>query len=121
MTINDRISELIKLLNIKQKDFANRLNLKPNTLSMIKNNKRNVTERTISDIVREFNVNKEWLVNGTGEVFNSSTNNKNYIDELIKQYNLSPSDKKVLETYINMDENNRNLFYTFIKSINKSL
>ena len=45
MNTNERISVLIETLGIRQKDFADKIHLKPNTLSMIKSNKRNVTER----------------------------------------------------------------------------
>nr|DAY89265.1 MAG TPA: helix-turn-helix domain protein [Caudoviricetes sp.] len=69
MSINDRIGYLIDSLDISQKDFSLRINLKPNTLSMIKSGKRNVTERTITDICREFNVSEEWLRNGKGDPF----------------------------------------------------
>lgn len=116
MNINDRISILIERLNIKQKDFADRINLKSNTLSMIKSNKRSVTERVINDIVREFNVNKEWLINGTGEIFIQKSTD--YIDLLIKEYNLNSKDKEILESYLNMSEENRNLFFNFVQSFN---
>lgn len=117
MTINDRVSQLIEILDIKQKDFADKIQLKSNTLSMIKSNKRNITERTINDIIREFGVNKEWLIDGKGEIFNTNIETQNYIDKLVKQYNLSIKDKEILKAYVNMDEDSRNLFYNFIKSI----
>lgn len=66
MTINERISELIDELNIKQKDFAYKIKLKPNTLSMIRSGKRAVTDRVISDICREFNISEVWLREGLG-------------------------------------------------------
>lgn len=113
-TVNDRISILIDALGIKQKDFAQRINLKPNTLSMIKNKKRNVTDRVLDDICREFNVSKKWLISGEGEMYNKRT--EDFIDRLIKQYQLTPKDRQILESYVTMPEESRALFYNFIKA-----
>ena len=38
-------------------------------ISKIENNERNLTDQMIISICREFNVRKEWLVDGTGEMF----------------------------------------------------
>jgi len=116
LTVNDRITKLIEILAIKNKDFAERINVKPNTLSVIRMNQRNVTERMANDICREFGVNESWLLNGDGDVFKSDSTN--YIGELVKHYHLNEKDRMILETYVNMDEQNRDLFYRFIKSMN---
>lgn len=116
MNINTRISELIEILKIKQKDFAERINLKSNTLSMIKSNKRNVTERVINDIVREFDVNEQWLLTGEGNVFND--NKDDGIEQVVNFYKLSKKDEQILQYYVKLDSQNREIFYTFIRAMN---
>ena len=117
MNTNERISVLIETLGIRQKDFADKIHLKPNTLSMIKSNKRNVTERVIRDICREFHVNEAWLTKGEGEIFQPEEHDA--IDELIKQYRLNTRDREILHYFVRMTPENRELFYRFISSINQ--
>lgn len=117
MTINDRVSHLIIKLNIRQKDFAKKLKLKPNTLSMIKNNKRNVTDRVINDICREFNVNENWLRNGEGNIF--SDYKSSALSDLEIQYNLNEFDKDFIRNYLNSSREFRELLKDFINSFGK--
>lgn len=67
--INERISELILKLNIKKKDFSDRLNVSPAFVSQLCSGASQPSDRTISDICSEFNVNREWLIYGTGPIF----------------------------------------------------
>ena len=73
MTIGERIKELRKQVNLTQQAFADRLNLKRNTVGSYEVNVVEPSDRTISDICREFNVNETWLRTGEGEMFNQIT------------------------------------------------
>ncbi|MCC0642152.1 MULTISPECIES: helix-turn-helix domain-containing protein [unclassified Clostridioides] len=66
---NKRIRELRLNLNLSQEEFANKLNLKRNTISLIENGKRNTSERTLNDICKVWSVSENWLKNGIGEMF----------------------------------------------------
>ena len=68
--MNERIKLLRKdYLRLSQKDFANKLELSENFVWMIENGLRIPSSRTISDICREFNVDRAWLETGVGEPF----------------------------------------------------
>lgn len=73
MTIGERVKELRKQVNLTQQAFADRLNLKRNTVGSYEVNVVEPSDRTISDICREFNVNETWLRTGEGETFNQIT------------------------------------------------
>lgn len=73
MTIGERVKELRKQINLTQQAFADRLNLKRNTVGSYEVNVVDPSDRTISDICREFNVNETWLRTGEGEMFNQIT------------------------------------------------
>lgn len=73
MTIGERVKELRKQINLTQQTFADRLNLKRNTVGSYEVNVVEPSDRTISDICREFNVNETWLRTGEGEMFNQIT------------------------------------------------
>jgi transcriptional regulator with XRE-family HTH domain len=62
--IRDRIGIIRERIGMNQVEFGERLSLERSTISLIERKQRNVTERTIRDICREFNVNEDWLRNG---------------------------------------------------------
>lgn len=67
--MNERIKLLVDTLKIKKAEFARRLNLSQPFVSELCSGKNNPSDRTISDICREFNVNENWLRTGGGEMF----------------------------------------------------
>lgn len=82
MTIGERVKELRKQVNLTQQAFADRLNLKRNTVGSYEVNVVEPSDRTISDICREFNVNETWLRTGEGEMFNQITRSEKIADFL---------------------------------------
>lgn len=69
MDIVDRIIKIREHSKDSQEKFAYRLGLSRNFINQVENRKKNVSDRTISDICSEFNIREEWLRNGTGEMF----------------------------------------------------
>lgn len=69
MTINSRIIKLRKHLKLSQEEFGKKINVTRSAISNYEKGTRNIMTRVITDICREFNVNEEWLINGTGEMF----------------------------------------------------
>lgn len=66
--MNDRIKMVRKEAGLSQEEFAKRLGLTKNFVSLIETEKRAPSDRTIIDICREFNVNEDWLRTGEGEM-----------------------------------------------------
>ena len=74
-TINDRVKILRNTLGYSQKKFGNSLGgLSQSAVRAMEKPKGSVTEKNILTICKVFNVNKEWLINGNGEIF--TTNRK---------------------------------------------
>lgn len=73
--MNTRIKKIRKKYQLTQDAFANRLSLTRNYISLIEKGDRTPSDRTISDICREFNINENWLRTGKGnmELEKSST------------------------------------------------
>lgn len=67
--MNERLKQLRKSLTLSQYEFGKRLGLTAPAISKIENFERSLTEQTILAVCREFNVNEDWLRNGTGEMF----------------------------------------------------
>lgn len=68
--LNNRLKELRSFLDLPQEEFGNRIGIKSRAhISSLENGTRNLTDRIIADICREFNVNEAWLRFGEGEMF----------------------------------------------------
>lgn len=74
--VNERIKEIRKYLGLSMEKFGVRLGVTKMTISRIEGGVNNVTDQMFLSICREFNVNPEWLKNGTGEMFNQLSNDE---------------------------------------------
>ena len=73
MTIGERIKEVRKNEKLTQQEFADRLNLKRNTVGSYEVNVVVPSDRTIKDICDKFGVREAWLRTGEGEMFVQDT------------------------------------------------
>lgn len=118
-SINSRIGMLIEALNMKKVRFAERLKIDQSYVTQLTSGKRNPSNRTISDICREFNVREEWLRNGRGEMFLDLTE-----DEFSKAASTLSNDafvRSMIIEYCKLDEDNKQLFRDFIHKLSDSM
>ena len=114
--MNERIRLLRKQLGLTLEKFGEHLGVSKVAISRIENGINNVTDQMSRSICREFNVNEEWLRNGTGEMFVvpedetaaivsdllESRNNQFYdlILDIVKTYQtLSPMDQEIIKKF----------------------
>ena len=86
--MNTRIEQVIAALKIKKVDFANRIGVSQPFVSEMCSGRKAPSDRTISDICREFNVNETWLRTGEGEIFNQITRSEKitaFLTEITKE------------------------------------
>jgi len=115
MNIGDRLKKLRKELDLTQSAFASRIGSVQNTITGYESGRRNPSAQVIALISREFNVNEEWLTNGTGEMFMSNTSDE--LETLAKKYNLSTSDRIFIEKYVNLKPGSRDVIVDFILDV----
>ena len=111
--MNERIKKILEELGLKKVEFAERLHISRPYASELCSGAKAPSDRTISDICREFGVREEWLREGEGEMFvqdtqseqvaafladltkdDSDTFKKRFIEMLA---GLSPADWELLE------------------------
>lgn len=80
--MKERIATIRKNANLSQAEMAERLGLSRNFISLIENGNRIPSDRTISDICREFSVNRIWLETGAGEPFQEKTRDEQIAEVL---------------------------------------
>lgn len=118
MEISDRVKQLRESLELSQSDFASKIYLERSTVSLIERQQRNVTDRTIKDICREFNVNEQWLRTGEGTMFNEIPR-ESEIGKYIGQVLKSDDDfiKNYIISYMSLDEKSKKIVRDFLTSL----
>ena len=105
MDIHERLKHLRKHLNMTTRAFGAAINMSGGAITNMEKGTRNITERTIRDICREYNVNSDWLINGTEPMFEDVTIELDIDDDvkqLVKQYSLlSDADRELVRRMIN--------------------
>lgn len=93
--MKNRIKLLRKDLKLTQKEFGDAIKVSNSNISNIENGSVNLTDRNIYEICSKFNVNKDWLKHGIGDVYidlNKEDEIKNIINEFIDDNNAVKKD-----------------------------
>lgn len=82
-SMNERIAELIEELHIKKGEFAEKLQISQAFVSQICSGVRQPSDRTISDICREFGIRRQWLEEGIGPMRQPETEDDEIVDAVL--------------------------------------
>ena len=116
--IRDRVLELRRALNLSQEAFGAKISLERSAISLIERKQRNVTERCIKDICREFKANEDWLRHAKGKMFKETDNT---ILSLLKdKYEADTLDLEIIEQYLKLKPEKRQVIKEYILSIASS-
>lgn len=104
--MKDRIKKIRTSVGLTQQQFGEKLGLKRNTIATYETGRGEPQSSTIVSICREFGINKDWLENGTGEMYETS-------DSKFDSYLASIADGKddfireIIEIYMELDQNSK--------------
>jgi transcriptional regulator with XRE-family HTH domain len=113
--MNDRIRLLRKALGLNQRDFSLRAKIGHSTLAMFETGQRVPKDIHIAQICQTFNVNEEWLRNGIGSMF--IENDSAIVSRLAAEYNLDSLDRKIIQSYLNLNPQQRAVIKDFVRSL----
>lgn len=119
--MNERIKELRKALKLTQQEFADRLNIKRGAIANYEVGRNEPIDAVISLICKEFNVNEEWLRDGTGEMFRSEEENSIVAKATMLLGEKDPLFVAFIDTYSKLTPKNRELLYHFMTDFSQSL
>lgn len=74
--MKDRIIAVRKYLKMSQTDFGHGLGVSRDVISNIEQGRVDAKPLLIEQICKMYNVNKQWLLTGEGEMFNALTKNE---------------------------------------------
>lgn len=103
--MNKRIEEVRKSAKLTQDEFAKRLGMSRSFINQVAVGKREVSDRTISDICREFNVNETWLREGEGEMYRKST--ADTLRDIVQSHGLKEQDYELILWFASQDDQTR--------------
>ena len=86
--LNTRLNAIRKSVLLSQEEFGKKLGITGAAISKIESGNRNVTEQMTLAIIREFDVNEQWLRTGEGEMFLIKTRDEeiaSFIGTLLKK------------------------------------
>lgn len=117
-TINDRIAECVKVSGLTKTAFAERINVSQSFISNLCSNKKVPSDRTISDICREFGISEHWLRTGEGEMLVPLDDDVELI-EIFAQIGQSEDDliKRIIKGYWKLDEKEKAAIRKLIDSL----
>ena len=68
-TMNSRLYKVRKALKMSQVEFGREIGVSGAAISRIEKGERGLTEQMLKSVCREYHVRREWLTEGTGEMF----------------------------------------------------
>lgn len=77
--INDRIKLIRQSNSLSQSEFGKRIHLSASQIACYENKVRTVTDRAVNDICREFDINKNWLLYGEGEMIHTMSSDEEFL------------------------------------------
>ena len=117
--MHERIKEIRKALNLTQDEFAEKIGLARNSIANYEGGRRNPNDAVIKLICREFNVDYFWLTEGIGEMFTEIP--ETLIDNIALEYNLSDSYKAILQAFLEVPDEQKEVISDFFLSIAKNV
>lgn len=122
--MNTRIKDLRISLGMTMEKFGERLGVKGSAINKLEKGYNQVTEQMFKSICREFNVNEEWLRDGSGEMFIIPEDEFASIASNILEY---PDDEfyklvvNILKTYDQLQPNSKEVLKDFSKKLLRNL
>lgn len=112
--MDKRLKQLRKALDLTQQEFADRLNIKRNTIANYETGRNEPVGSIFALICREFGVSEEWLRNGTGEMFIDPAAFS--LDEYAQANKLNKTEISIIRGFMELDPKTRQAIYNIFSN-----
>lgn len=116
--MRQRMKEIRKIHKLSQKELGERLNLSQGQIGSYENGHRNIPDRTIKDICKEFKISEEWFKTGEGEMYDLS-DASDFVETLINTEN-NDTIKQIMQEIALLDQEYLEAILTLVKGITLS-
>ena len=117
MEPGDRVKIIRKEANLTQEKFGKRLGVSKVAVSKIESKVNSLSDQMRKSICREFRINEEWLLSGTGEMHVSS--GADLITRFSTEYGLDSLERTILLEYVKLTPQSKQMFKAYLKSISE--
>jgi transcriptional regulator with XRE-family HTH domain len=116
MDIYERFKYLRKnKLKLSQTEFGLRIGVTIGVIKNIEQKKVEPKEGIIRNVCKEYHVSYLWLTQEQGEIFDNDKTT--IITELTQEYNLDELDIKIINSYLQLEPDERAVFKKYLKNI----
>ena len=113
--MKDRVKTLQKTLGLTQREFADRIGMKPNTVATYEMGRSIPSDPAINNICKEFRVSEMWLRTGSGEMFLPAP--RDALDELIEQHGLPREFRSLTDKFLELRPEQREAVIEYMRSV----
>ena len=107
--MNQRIKQLRKTLGFTQQEFAERIGVKRNTIAQYETGRNEPIGSVLNLICKEYNVNPDWLRNGSGEMFIKPATFS--LDEYAQTNKLNKTEISIIRGFMELNPDTRQAIY----------
>lgn len=115
--IKERIKEIRKINKLSQKAFGELLGVSRDVVTNIEYGRVKPKTLLINHICQVFNVNKEWLINGTGDMYIVPLDTLKQAKVIAELNTSDPELMELVENILLLSEDNQDLIKVIIKTL----
>lgn len=117
--MKERIKQLRKVLGMTQQKFADAIGVKQNTVAQYEIGRNEPIDSVVNLICKEYNVNPDWLRDGTGEMFIDPVTFS--LDEYAQANKLNKTEISIIRSFMELDPATRQAIYNiFVNAFNEN-
>ena len=118
--LNLRLKKIRNEYHLSQEEFGNKIGIESRAhISALENGNRNITDRIVRDVCREFNISEQWLRTGEGNMhIIPEDETATIVSELLEEDNpFYDIIKEIIKTYIDLDDKSKKILQTYSKKL----
>ena len=119
MTENDRVKEVRVAKGLTMERFGEKLGVTKVSISRIESGQHTVSNQIRRAICREFDVNEEWLRDGTGDMFKQGYSEQ--LTALAAKYQLPQSSVVMIDKFCHLSPDDQQRVYDYFVSVVESM
>lgn len=115
MTQGERLKIIRKELGLTMEKFGEKLGVTKATISRLEKNERNLTDQMTISICREYHVREEWLLNGSGDIFETTPSST--MEQLRQEFQLDDFDYNLVYQYLKSSFEQRDAIREYLERV----